>query len=147
MKIYDPSTKIVSTPGIAKDSRRLISSAIASGDATLDFTGLGDARFRYYRLILFRLLPDTDNDFLGFQFSSDNGSSWITSGYAWGNQYFEPLTLQSNSSTSDSQITVTDNAASISVSSEFTEGGCNGFFDVYNMADGSAGTNSVSKIV
>lgn len=147
MKIYEPTIRAIRGTGRVIPYRKHIASAIASASATIDFTGLGDSSFRSYRFILFRILPTEDNAALGVQFTVDGGATWIAAGYAWGNEYFEPLTLQTNSSTSDSQITVTDNAASISVSNDATEGGCGGIVDVYNMEDPDSGTSLMSKVV
>ena len=56
----------------------------ASASASLEFTELDATLYRGYKFEIFGLLPGTDGHDLNVQFSTDGGSTWITtSDYEW----------------------------------------------------------------
>lgn len=64
----------------------LLDEEVASASAALVFTGL-DSAYDNYKLILNDLIPATDSVDLLLQFSTDGGSTWITTGYVRANYF------------------------------------------------------------
>jgi hypothetical protein len=64
------------TIGSITGSMKLITSADASGDSTLDFTGFDSSRYDAYLFILQNVIPATDNDNLSLRTSTDGGSNF-----------------------------------------------------------------------
>lgn len=73
--VYDDNVLLGSAA--SGSSLVLITSAVASSSASIDFTGITTA-YGSYIIKIDRLLPATDGSSLEMQFSTDNGSSWIT---------------------------------------------------------------------
>ena len=91
-----------------------IATKTASGGSSLVFTELDATRYRGYKFEIFGLLPGTDGHDLCVQFSTDGGSTWITtSDYQWaitGNRthgsYFD---FRSGDSPADTAIQIAQN--------------------------------------
>jgi hypothetical protein len=64
----------------------LISSQTASSSASISFTGL--TAYPIYFVTIQQAVPATNAQFMLMQMSSNNGSSWVTSGYLAGCTYF-----------------------------------------------------------
>jgi hypothetical protein len=118
--------------GTGVEQREFISMATISNDATIDFTGLGDSRYRYYEFLFLNVLPATDNAQLDMKASSDNGTTWVGgTSYEWGIQYNEPITLQDQGAQNAAVITLTNNQANLNISNVAGEGGLNGWVRTY----------------
>jgi hypothetical protein len=64
------------TIGSIAGSMKLIASADASGDSTLDFTGFDSSRYDAYLFILQNVIPTDNNDKLYLRTSTDGGSNF-----------------------------------------------------------------------
>jgi hypothetical protein len=118
----------------AQNFRTFISSASASGSASLDFGNLGESRFRYYEFLLFNLVPATDNALLNMRASQDFGSTFDSgANYSWEMRYFERLTQQVQGSASASAITISSNQANLALSNVAAEGGASGWVRCWHM--------------
>lgn len=73
------SVMISSAPNVA-GSNQLISTQTASSSATINFTGLTSA-YGYYYVVYWGVLPGTSTAQLGVRVSTDNGSTYSTTGY------------------------------------------------------------------
>lgn len=120
--------------GTGVEQREFISMATISADATVNFTGLGDSKYRYYEFQFFNIVPATDNAQLDVKASSDNGGSWISgTSYEWGIQYNEPLTQQFQGAQNAAVITITNNQANLNISNVAGEGGLSGWLRCFYM--------------
>lgn len=60
----------------------LLATGTASASASLEFTGI-DSTYSKYRFELSGIVPATDNTILNMQYSTDNGSTYITTNYKY----------------------------------------------------------------
>lgn len=73
-----------------------LSEQIAAAAASVPFTSLISATYDDYDLIWEGLLPGTNNVGMGIQLSTDNGATWITTGYQYGGNNLGVTTNFSN---------------------------------------------------
>ncbi len=94
----------------------LLSTTVASGDATIDITGLTSDYFAY-KFIWYAIQPATDDRDIWMRTSSDNGISWDSAGsdYAWAvhevSMATSPIHIVGGDS-ADSEISVIDSCGS-----------------------------------
>lgn len=79
MRIDEP--RIIDIDGLVRSPRVLLAQTIASATAQVDFTDLAVDGFLFYEVEIKDLVPDTDDTSLTLQFSTDNGASFLTTGY------------------------------------------------------------------
>ena len=94
------------------DGWTLLSTTVASSDATIDITGLSSDYF-VYKFIWYAILPATTLQSLHILTSSDNGSNWDVgaSDYAWANHRVTMTTVPGHTPTgddADAQMVVTN---------------------------------------
>jgi hypothetical protein len=70
---------------LADEAKAYISKSSPSAATEVIFTGLNFATFQQYE-IFFNLAKSADNNALQMQYSTDGGSSWVTSGYEVGTE-------------------------------------------------------------
>ncbi len=76
-----------------------LQTSTASTSASVDFTSLITTDYDYYKLVLEEITPDADGATLGIRFSTDNGSTWIsTNTYVYNSGSFSGSGAASNSS-------------------------------------------------
>jgi hypothetical protein len=92
------------TAGPAGSVETFLSAQTASASSSLDFTSSIDSTYLLYQFTLDHLIFSTASMQLGVQFSTDGGSSWITTGYLYGSNGVDGGGLTHANSTSDTSI-------------------------------------------
>lgn len=87
-----------------------IGSATASSSTTLTFTSLLDGTFDHHVLVVRNLIFSATNTGLGFNVSTNNGSSYITSGYLSGCHHHRYTSAADTNASSTTNIRLTGNA-------------------------------------
>lgn len=109
---------------------KLLSTAVISSDATVEFTGLTDSYKRFF-IELMNVLPATDNVSLEMRTSSDGGVSFDSgaSDYRYQESIFYGSVAGQNVATADSLVLATfvGNAA--------TDRGISGLIDIFNPGE------------
>jgi len=118
------------TNAAAAGAWRFISSATASSDATIDFTSGIDSTYDQYMFTLTSVAPDTDLTELWIRYSSDGGSTWISSAnYEYSFNYTNTVGTGSGGRVDESSATAFElTAASGSWGNGTSENGCGTFY-------------------
>lgn len=74
---------VISATAGGGSSLALLSSQTVSAVAEVDFTSVISSTYDQYILQTFNVRPSVNGAIVGIQFSSNNGSTWITSGYSY----------------------------------------------------------------
>lgn len=105
----------------------LLTTAIASGDATIDFTSNIDSTYGIYRLFFSNVIPATDAVGFAGRTSSDGGSTWDSGASDY---LIRGVIDLGYDSTTDDHINFTGN-----VGSAANEYGVSGYIDVHQPSD------------
>jgi len=118
----------------------LISETVLSSNAS-DVTFTLPTGYRDFQLVFNYVKPSTGSTTLWLEFSTDSGTSWITTGYHSMSQYFTSTTEGSNSASSGI-IVATNNEAD----DEFinSTGSC-GVIDIFNPLNASTHTSAIIR--
>jgi hypothetical protein len=112
----------------------LISTQTASSSADLRFTGLSST-YRGYRFTFVNVVPATDNAEFTMQYSTDNGSTWVTTNYIHSSVYLiaTSSSLIGQGSASDTRILMSapTGGSNFAVSNVANEGGIVGNAQIY----------------
>lgn len=123
--------QFLQTQGAAADPQyafgglTLLTSGVVSNAATLDIVLTGFTGFRAIKFLLSSFLPATDDVELWMRFSTDGGSNYDATGYAYaGTGLSDDATARNIASGSDTEILIAGNTtATASVSNVADEGG------------------------
>lgn len=95
--------------GTPPGSMILLSTQTASSSSTISFTSFVSASYSSYVIIIKNLLPATNNTILRMLFSTNNGSTYLNSGYAWTQGYNTSGGLAgANGNSSDTSFQIQD---------------------------------------
>lgn len=72
---------IIDLNGLDRNPRVLLVNTTASDAATVQFTNLGTMNFLFYEVEIKDLVPATDDTAVRFRFSTDNGATFVATGY------------------------------------------------------------------
>ncbi len=135
--MYNANTsKWILVSGYPTPGMFLLASGTVSSAATLDIVLTGYTRFRAIKFVLSGLRPATDAVELYARFSTNGGSSWISSGYNYaGTETIDGATTAAFGSGSASVIKLTS-AASGGIGNGSNEG-YNGEIELFNQTSGS----------
>lgn len=102
----------------------LLSKKTASSSSLIEFTSLITAAFTTYYIIFENIIPATDATTMTMYFSTDNGSTYLSSNYRWANIYQDSsganTTNNNNSDTSLSLFNKVSNSSSRGVNGGLT---------------------------
>lgn len=128
MAYYSPYTQV------------LLDTQTATSSTSLSFTSKITSSYSLYLLIFSNIIPATDNVVLQLLFSTDNGSTYLGSGYRW--SYTILSSAGTNTLANNNSDTSTSFAGSISNNSSR---GVNGYMNLYCL--NSANIPNFSGIV
>jgi hypothetical protein len=115
--------KRVAGPAAAGGAWTLISSTVLSSQADLDLV-LDTVTYKSFQVLVNDLVPETDLTILYLRYSTDGGSSFISSGYAWAaHGIVVGANTDNHQSGSDSQIELTAKSATDLLGSDTDESG------------------------
>lgn len=141
---YDNASGLVSLEVATGGGGGLVflSSATASSSASIEFTSLIDSTYEMYAIMFDGIYAGTDDSYLLLQVSTDNGSTWVSSGYMYGNvrsnMYSSGVTGEN--STSAAHLPVTTTAGTVQIGNDATQA-ANGLLFLQGVNDTSARTS------
>jgi len=106
----------------------LLNTQTASSSSTLSFTSVISANFVNYYVKFVEIVPSTNNVSFQMLFSTNNGSTYLSTVYEWGNVIVDTSgTLNTTGSSSDSSITIAPNLSSTAANS------LNGVMNIFSL--------------
>jgi len=107
----------------------LLNKQTASGSANIAFTSLISASYSSYVVRITNVLPSTNNVSLLMTWSTNNGGSYIASGYGWTQAFQTTFGFDNNDNNGDTSLTIYENAPNNAGQ------GSNGIINLYSMND------------